>query len=482
METLYPGLYLVEQQGEAPIEGVSNSVAGFVGVTERGPLGKSGLVTSWNDFLTQYGGYINESFLAYAVRGFFENGGKQAYISRVVHYNEGIKTSLASTVTLKDSTSVTTFVVDAKYDGVYGNKLAVEVSDYVPATKQFTFKVYEKGVMIEKYTLVTLATLEEIVNPQSKLISVTVFNDTLVPQNEKKDLSGGVDGLVGLISSDYIGSPVNKNGLYAFDNDPINLLAVPGNTDATVISSFVGYAEARQDCFVVTEIPMGKTPQEAKDYLNTNPALVSERLALYFGWLKVNDPIGIGKNPTKFVPNSGHVIGAIARTDSERGVWKAPAGLDAKINGAIGVDYNVNDVEQGTLNPEGVNVIRAFPGTGLVIWGTRTTKEGEFTYIPVRRSVDYVEQSILGGTRWAVFEPNDSELYDKLRTSIEDFLRGYWNAGGLKGATEQEAFFVQCDSTTTSQEEADAGKVFANIGLATRKPAEFIIFRVSLRN
>jgi uncharacterized protein len=214
----------------------------------------------------------------------------------------------------------------------------------------------------------------------------------------------------------------------------------------------------------------------------SNASLNSDRIALYMGWLKVSDPIGAGKNPTKLVPSVGHVAGVIARIDAERGVWKAPAGLEADVRGAIGIDYNVNDAEQDVLNPVGINVIRSFSGSGLVVWGARSvSSDAEYKFIPVRRSVDYVEQSILAGTRWSVFEPNDDELYDKLRTSVESFLHGYWRSGGLKGATEEQAYFVQCDSTTTSAEDVDAGKVYCNVGLATRKPSEFIIFRVSLR-
>jgi uncharacterized protein len=482
METLHPGLYMIEEAGEKPIEGVSNSTGAFVGVTERGPVGRSTVATSWNDFVKHYGGYIVDSYLAYAVRGFFENGGARAYISRVVHYTDGNPTSLASTADIQDTLGGLAMMVDAKYHGTYGDRIAVEVSGWNATVNTFDFKVYDNGALIEKYEDVSLATIEDAVNPASNLVSITVIDDTLTLADGTTDLSGGNDGRVGLTANDYVGDSSSHNGLYAFDNDPINIVAIPGNGDDAVLAGLKAYVENRKDCYALWNVPFGKGVADARTYRLDNANLNSDRIALYFGWLKVSDPIGAGKNPTKLIPSVGHIAGIYARTDAERGVWKAPAGLEADVRGTIGIDYSVNDPEQDLLNPVGINVIRSFPGSGLVVWGTRSvSSDPEYKYVPVRRSVDYVEQSILAGTRWSVFEPNDTELYDKLRTSIESFLHGYWRSGGLKGATEEEAYFVQCDATTTSPEDVDAGKVFCVIGLATRKPAEFIIFRVSLR-
>jgi uncharacterized protein len=481
METLHPGLYLQEVPGEQPIEGVSTSTGAFVGVAEKGPIGESGFVTSWQQFVELYGSYSNNSYLAYAVRGFFENGGTRAYISRAVHYDVGVKTSSPATIDLSVSTE-TYASIDAKYDGIYGNSIGVELANVDAEKGTFDFLVSEKGVQLEKYESVTLEDLEDIVNADSKLVKVTVVDETAVPTAIKEKLAGGNDGIDGITATDYVGDPALKTGLYAFDNDEIRLVAVPGITDVAVIAGLTSYVENRQDAFAIVESPMGKTPQTVLEFKQTEANIASERVGFYNTWIKVADPIGVGKNPTKLIPPSGHIAGIYARTDNARGVYKAPAGLEAVVRGAIGLEYNVSDAEQDILNPVGINAIRSFAGEGIILWGARTcSSSAEYKYIPVRRSVDYIEQSVLAGTRWSVFEPNDATLWGKLTSSVEAFLRGFWRAGGLRGTQEADAFYVQCDSTTTTPDDIDVGRVYAHIGVAPQKPAEFIIFKVSLR-
>lgn len=474
METLHPGLFLQEVPSEKPIEGTSTSTGAFVGIAEKGPIGKSELVTSWTQFVEKYGSYIPNSYLAYAVRGFFENGGTRAYISRVVHYANGSKTSAKATATLKaGATNVA--IIDALSDGAYGNNIEVRITSNT-AYKTVDLVVYYKGVQVEKYSDVILAELDDVVNSQSKYIKVTLINEDTLPSNGSFSLQGGNDGITGLTGTDYI------EALKAFDNDPINLLAIPGVTDVAVLGGAKTYAEKRQDVFVIAEVPLGRTITGARDYKLTEANIASMRVALYYPWIKVADPIGAGKNPVKLIPPSGHLMGIYARTDNTRGVYKAPAGTEAQVRGAIGLEYNVSDAEQDLLNPIGVNAIRAFAGEGIIVWGARTTDvKGEYKYIPVRRSIDYIEQSILAGTRWSVFEPNDNVLWAKLTASIEAFLRGFWRAGGLKGTDEKQAFQVECNENTTTPDDIEAGRVYANIGVAPQKPAEFIIFRLSLR-
>lgn len=474
METLHPGLFLQEVPSEKPIEGTSTSTGAFVGVAEKGPIGKSELVTSWAQFVEKYGSYIPNSYLAYAVRGFFENGGTRAYISRVVHRSNGTKTSSKATSTIKAGAE-NALIVDALYDGAYGNNIEVEIASNT-SDKTVDFTVYDKGVQVEKYEDVIFAELSDVVNSRSKYVKVTVIDEDTLPNNGRFSLQGGNDGLVGLTGTDYV------EALKAFDNDPINLLAIPGVTDVSVLTGAKDYAENRKDVFVIAEVPLGRTVTGARYYKTTEANIASTRVALYYPWIKVADPIGAGKNPTKLIPPSGHLMGIYARIDNTRGVYKAPAGTEAQVRGAIGLEYNVSDAEQDLLNPIGVNVIRAFAGEGIIVWGARTTDvKSEYKYIPVRRSIDYIEQSILAGTRWSVFEPNDNVLWAKLTASIEAFLRGFWRAGGLKGTDEKQAFQVECNENTTTPDDIEAGRVYANIGVAPQKPAEFIIFRVSLR-
>lgn len=486
METLHPGLYMQEVPGENPIEGVSTSTGAFVGVTERGPIGKSGFVTSWTDFQKQYGGYLENSYLPYAVRGFFENGGKRAFISRVVHFanNSGtfVKTSAAATFEIKN-TEVTPKVIailDAYTDGTHGNDVEVEIIDGKDADT-YTVTAYEDGQFVEKFENVPKDILEDTILSASTTFKITIVEDEEPIPVGKYKLAGGADGLTDLATADYVGDEALKTGLYAFDNDSINLVAIPGITDVGVIAGVVTYVEKRRDCSAVFEVPYGMKPLDTIKFANVDANIASARAFLYNTWLKISDPIGVGKNPTKFIPPSGHIMGVMARTDKDRGVWKAPAGLEAVIRGIIGIEYNVNDEEQDLLNPIGINAIRAFEGEGIVVWGARTrSSQSQWKYISTRRSVDFVAQSILNGTRWAVFEPNDPVLWGKITSVCEAFLRSYWRSGGLRGATEAEAFFAECNSNTTTNDDIDNGRLFANIGMADQKPAEFIIFRLSL--
>ena len=489
METLHPGLYLQEVPGENPIEGVSTSTAAFVGVAERGPIGKSGFVTSWKDFQKQYGGYLVNSYLAYAVRGFFENGGTRAFISRAVRFENQNGTFIKTSAPAKYEVKVTNAetgteevlgIFEAYTDGTWGNDVEVEIVGG-KAEGTYGVAVYEDSQFIEKYEDVPLADLDDTINAKSTLIKYLAIDEEVELPLGRFKLSGGNDGIVGMTPTDYLGDEALGNGLHAFNNDAINIVAIPGIADITTHNGIMTYVEKRGDCTAIIENPYGMKPMEAVKYIMSEANIASKRVAYFYSWLQVADPIGVGANPTKFVPNSGHVAGIYARTDNTRGVWKAPAGLEAVVRGAIGLEYNVNDAEQDMMNPDGINAIRAFDGEGIVVWGARTRSSlAEWKYIPVRRSADYVGQSILAGTRWAVFEPNDQVLWGKITATASAFLRGYWRAGGLRGTSEKEAFFVECNSTTTTPDDIDVGKLFCNIGICPQKPAEFIIFRLSL--
>jgi phage tail sheath protein FI len=481
MDTLHPGLYLQESAPEAPAQGVSTSVGAFVGVTQKGPVGQAVLVTSWKQFVDTFGSYINNSYLAYAVRGFFLNGGTSCYVTRTVHYTTGTKTSAKATYAIGTTPYAT---VDALSDGTFGNAYSIETKNVVEGTPtKFDFLVYDGSTVVETYKGLSLANFEASVNPYSKYVKITVTNPSgTVAVLAKTSLAGGNDGVTGIASADYIGDPSTHTGLYAFDGQEIDIVAIPGITDVATVAGIVAYAEGRKDCFAILETPLGRTPVTALAFKQTEANLNSMRAALYFSWIKVSDPIGVGSAPTKLVPPSGHIAGIYARTDNARGVFKSPAGLEATILGAVALEYNVTDAEQDTLNPNGVNCLRSFAGQGIVVWGARTTStDPNYTYTSVRRTLDYIEGTILNDTRWAVFEPNNDVLWGKLTSQIEAFLRQFWVAGGLKGAQESDAFFVQIDASTTTQDDINSGKLNANVGVATQRPAEFIVFQVALR-
>jgi phage tail sheath protein FI len=183
-----------------------------------------------------------------------------------------------------------------------------------------------------------------------------------------------------------------------------------------------------------------------------------------------------------FVP-SGAVAGVFARSDSQRGVWKAPAGIEATFTGVPSLAVPLSDAENGQLNPLGVNCLRTFPGIGRVIWGART-REGDdrrtsqWKYIPVRRTALFIEESLFRGTQWIVFEPNDEPLWAQIRLNIGAFMQSLFRQGAFQGATPQEAYFVKCDATTTTQNDIDRGIVNIIVGFAPLKPAEFVIIKL----
>lgn len=261
----------------------------------------------------------------------------------------------------------------------------------------------------------------------------------------------------------------------------INIVAVPGIGSANMVGYGANYCQQRGDCFFIGDMSStDDTKEEAQTFINTL-TVKSSYAALYFPWLKATDPSGASTEPIA-MPPSGYVAGMYARIDARRGVWKAPAGSEANLGGAVGLLKEVSDAEQDTLNPIGVNAIRSFPASGIVIWGARTlaTKsDPEYRYVPVRRTAIFLEQSIYNGIQWAVFEPNDESLWASLRLNIGAFMMLQFRAGAFQGKSANEAFFVKCDSKTTTQADIDAGVVNILVGFAPLKPAEFVVLRLS---
>ena len=285
-------------------------------------------------------------------------------------------------------------------------------------------------------------------------------------------LSNGADGTIS--DSDFIGidQAGNRTGLKALEaTDAINIIAAPGQTDVNVVGELIGQAERRLDRFAVFE---SSNQQDITQVLAIRGHFNSRFAAMYHPWVQVLDP---ATNTTIAQPPAGHVIGCYARTDNDRGVFKAPANV--VVQGISGFSRVVVDGEQDLLNPAGVNVLRTFDGLGNVIWGARTiSAEGLWKYVSVRRLFIFLEQSIVKGTRFAVFEPNDEILWANIRDAVTNFLTTEWRAGALFGATAAQAFFVKVDETTTTQDDRDNGRVNIIVGIAPVKPAEFIVFQI----
>ncbi len=272
----------------------------------------------------------------------------------------------------------------------------------------------------------------------------------------------------------YIGSdngPGTRTGLKALEDiDDINIVAAPGQTDPVIQDAVLSHCENMRYRFAVLDSPeviekggVDKLPKPRD----------SKYGGYYFPWVEVYDPF----KGNIFQPPSGYMCGIYARSDSERGVHKAPA--NEIVRGAIGLKYNITRGEQDLLNPKGINCIRSFPNRGIRVWGARTiSSDASWRYVNVRRLFNMVEQSIELGTQWVVFEPNDQRLWKRVTRDIGAFLLRLWRQGALFGKTPEEAFFVKCDDETNPPEVIDAGQMICEIGMCPVKPAEFVIFRI----
>jgi phage tail sheath protein FI len=292
----------------------------------------------------------------------------------------------------------------------------------------------------------------------------------------------------------YEGSKDNKTGLYALDKaDLFNILCIPpdtrdGDTLPAVYQTAMAYCKERRALLIVDSPKAWSLNKDtaAADAKKGLPDLglsgePARNAALYFPRVLEADPLRDGQIDT-FVP-CGIVAGIMARTDTSRGVWKAPAGLDASINGIQGVSAALNDAENGMLNPLGINCLRVFPGNGRVIWGGRTLRGAdqladEWKYIPVRRTALFIEESLYRGTQWVVFEPNDEPLWAQIRLNIGAFMHNLFRQGAFQGSTPREAYFVKCDRESTHQTDINSGIVNIVVGFAPLKPAEFVVIKL----
>jgi len=297
-------------------------------------------------------------------------------------------------------------------------------------------------------------------------------------------LSGGNESPIGAadIYSAFIGSRADRTGIFALEAvDLFNLLCLPAITDPGVLADAVSYCQERR-AFLIADAPFDKTsPAAMVTTISGTDLPKSDYAAVYYPWIRIADPLKSGKlRPTS---PCGTIAGLYARTDSNRGVWKAPAGTEATLTGVQAVEYALTDRENGTLNPLGVNCIRVLPVYGAVSWGARTLRgadamASEWKYIPVRRLALYIEESLFRGSQWVVFEPNDEPLWSQIRLNVGAFMHTLFRQGAFQGKTPNEAYLVKCDKETTTQDDINRGVVNILVGFAPLKPAEFVILKI----
>lgn len=504
-EYLTPGVFVEEiERGPRPIEGVPTSTSAFLGETERGPI-KPRLVTSYKEFQRWFGGVFgDDKYLPYAVAGFFENGGRRLFVCRVV----------GDTATAA-STKFGEFTVRAVGAGEWGNRIMAEVLNSTTQKHTEENGTQPVGFRLRLAYWTSLPPNAEIFNPfvekdrlprpfltedfddlvtdpgspdyyekrllDSSALATLVKPDDAAPgarpENGVQALEGGEDDPT-LDTSDFEGLPDGAReqvqGLAALEQDPyrdVALVYAP-NVDPDTAKKIISHCENMR--FRFAAIDSEKTVGNTSALIPRRDVGDTQYAAFYFPWIWTSDP---QTGARKLVPPGGHTLGVYARTDTERGVYKAPA--NETVRGALALAADINDATQGDLNPKGVNVIRSFPGRGIRIWGARTlSSNGLWKYVSVRRLFIFLERSIYEGTQWVVFEPNDPRLWARVTDTVRLFLRGQWRNGALHGRTEEQAFFVTCNESTMSQDDIMNGRLICEIGIAPVRPAEFVIFRI----
>ena len=484
----YPGVYIEEiPSGVRTITGVATSIAAFAGWAAKGPTDHAQRVLSWADFERYFGGMDVRSYLGYAVYHFFANGGTQAYIIR-----------LAASDAASATASLDSFLnVTAKNPGEWANSYGITVKVSTFDSTRFQLAVVNgNGIKVETFENLSMDSsdrrfVETVIDNESLLVNAAVVGGATTPPTDTTTpaaLTGGLDGTV-LVPNDPAFEtalwPVSEDsGVYHLDRiDLFNLLCVPGESNPAILSSLEGFCHDRR-AFLIADSAMDDSFSGLESAGGPNGSPTGEdgiNAAFYFPW--INAPNPLKENRPEAYPPCGFVAGLYARTDTNRGVWKAPAGTDASLRGVTGVKETLTDDENGVLNPLAINCIRSFPVYGTIIWGARTLRGNdeigsEWKYIPVRRMALYIEESLYRALKWVVFEPNDEPLWAQIRLNVGAFMHGLFRQGAFQGTTPREAYFVKCDKETTTQNDINQGIVNIIVGFAPLKPAEFVIIKI----
>ncbi|MCB1859712.1 MAG: phage tail sheath subtilisin-like domain-containing protein [Gammaproteobacteria bacterium] len=409
--------------------------------------------------------------------------------------DEDSNAATPDTLTIQDSAPQTVMVVTDITTGA--TPVALRISN---VTFVFDMEIGEQQasvfVALEKYVSVSMVSsrddfVETVVNDQSALASVDVLTGATAAQYPLTG-TGGAQLQGGLAANptapDYTG--LYESTLRKYRD--ISIIVLPGEswaadgTGNSVISATLSHCDKMKNRVVIVDPPAGHELENANT-VATMSLPTSTYSVLYYPWVAMANPLyhpdrAPDEDKTLLIPPSAIAAGMWAKIDGKRGVWKAPAGVEARLTGAAGLEFQVENLEQDQLNPLGINCIRNLPNYGSVFWGARTLStnaDPEWRYVPVRRTAIYIEESLYRGIQWAVFEPNDHPLWSSLRANIDSFMNGLFRAGAFQGSTAKEAYFVRCGlGDTMVQGDIDRGQVIVMVGFAPLKPAEFVIVRI----
>ena len=494
---LAPGVYVEEvSSGSRPIEGVGTAVAGFVGFTEKGPLSEPTLVTNWTQYTSVFGGFVDNAYLPHAMYGYFQNGGGSAYVMRLPDGREETEERVARAAIPAAGDDKRSAFTLRTLKSAAADDISVSVVESTQADGDtFRIDVLRNGKVEESFDNLTTKrgpnNVATVISRNSKLVELEDAKTATVVAPKKDAVvpfATTLPAKAELSASSYVGDPIERTGLGGFEAiDEITMIAMPdimsayqrGLVDADVVKAvqlaMIAHCERMADRVAILDTPPGMNSQQARDWRTEFAGYDSKFATLYWPWIQVMDP---GSGTKISLPPSAHIAGVWARNDATRGVHKAPA--NETVRGVVSLQTVISRAEQEILNPLGVNCLRAFPGQGIRVWGARTlSSDPEWRYVNVRRLFNFIEESILSGTNWVVFEPNDEYLWAAVRRVVGAFLHRVWRSGALIGRSAGEAYFVKCDGENNPPESRDTGHLVVEIGVAPVKPAEFVVFRIA---
>ncbi len=517
--TSYPGVYVQELPSLAhAVTPAPTSVTVFVGYTHPFLTKNFGVAVelfSFADYLTNFGGFFSSpwlpDYLGNAVFQFFQNGGADCYVvgvqptaywddSTTPATNEGVVQQATAVINNGGDAITFTALQPVGVQMGVGIPMTVQLLNVTQTTNPddtadvllsygTQVEMYRKvqiGTLVTKLQASSLATVA-LSNPSMDYPSpppaATAFQYTTAPTTPSATYTN--------INLPDVAAVFTAGG--SLDKVPIfNLLVTPGITDPSVTADAIAFCEEKRAFYIMDTPSSASTGWDANSVVQdvaTSTALVppvpsSINAAIYYPWLVTTDPV-TGSAST--APPSGFVAGMYAQEDANRGVWKSPAGIETTLLGTTGVEPNgvMNDAMQGVLNPQAINCLRQFPGIGTVIFGARTTAgadnaaQPQWKYLAVRRMALFIEQSLYASLKWAVFEPNATPLWQALTQEVTAFMLSLFRQGAFAGDTPSTAFVVQCDSTTTTQNDIALGRVNVLVGFAPLEPAEFVVIQIS---
>lgn len=500
----YPGVYIEEiSSGVRTITGVATSITAFVGWAPKGPIDRAELVLSWAEYERKFGGLNRQSLMSYAVNQFFTNGGQRAYIVRLAIVDtKTADDALAATQSFDNRLKVT-----AVNPGAWCKDYAIVTKKRSDDPKRFSLTVNnvskdKKGVIVETFQDLSMVEGDKrfvvnVLKQESEFVIAELIKpptpdppaDTVLTNGEIPTAAKLADGRDGKLLEpndtsfeNALSLDTGSGGVPLLTHiDLFNLLCVPGETTPAIVAKLEKFCHDHR-AFLIADADQTAKLSDLQNGPNTAMTGADAiNAAFYFPWVTAPDPLQ--ENRPNEYPPCGFMAGIYSRTDSSRGVWKAPAGTEASLTGAVGVRTPLTDDENGVLNPKAVNCLRNLPVYGIVSWGARTLqgndeRGSEWKYVPVRRTALFIEESLYRGLKWVVFEPNDEPLWAQIRLNVGAFMQDLFRQGAFQGKTPREAYFVKCDKETTTQNDINKGIVNIVVGFAPLKPAEFVIIKI----